>query len=332
MKIRIIKFSLSLFCVFVLTGLSFARNGVMVPMGMVTGGLTGTYYQFGLNLEQLVEQDGIKLNVATSDGSVENIYAVYKRPNTQMGIVQSDVLAFVAKVQTDPVLKKIAQKIKMIYPLYNEEIHLLGRSDITEFDELSGKKVAIGQEGSGTYLTAKLLFEISEVKPSSILTIGADDALVQLKKGEIDALFYVAGYPVKLFSEQVTADNELSLIPILNEKVVEFYPETEIPADTYSWQTKTVKTVAVKSVLVSYDFRMANCKNVGKFADILEKNIDWLRKNGHPKWNSVDLDYPLKGWEQYDCVENYGGKAKRIIKQNDTNEINPVLEAMKEIL
>lgn len=332
MKMRIIKFSLSLFCVFVVTGMSFARNNVMVPMGMVTGGLTGTYYQFGLNLEQLVAQDGIKLNVANSDGSVENIYAVYKRPNTQMGIVQSDVLAFVAKVQTDPVLKKIAQKIKMIYPLYNEEIHLLGRSDITDFDDLTGKKVAIGQEGSGTYLTAKLLFEISDVRPASMLTLGADEALIQLKKGEIDALFYVAGYPVKLFSEQVSAENDLSLLPILNKNVTEFYPETEIPAETYVWQAKTVKTVAVKSVLVSYDFRMANCQNVGKFAHILEKNIDWLRKNGHPKWNSVDLDYPLKGWEQYDCVENYGGKSKRLIKQNMTNEINPVLEAMKDIL
>ncbi len=332
MKMRIIKFSLSMFCVFMITEISFARDGVMVPMGIVTGGLTGTYYQFGLNLEQLVEQDGIKLNVANSDGSVENIYAVYKRPNTQMGIVQSDVLAFVAKVQTDPVLKKIAQKIKMIYPLYNEEIHLLGRSNITGFDELAGKKVAIGQEGSGTYLTAKLLFEISDVKPASILTIGADDALLQLKKGEIDALFYVAGYPVKLFSEQVTAENDLSLIPILNKNITEFYPETEIPAETYVWQTETVKTVAVKSVLVSYDFRMTNCQNVGKFANFLEKNIDWLRQNGHPKWNSVDLNYPLKGWEQYDCVKNYGGKAKRLIKQNVTNEINPVLEAMKEIL
>jgi hypothetical protein len=235
-------------------------------------------------------------------------------------------------VQTDPVLKKIAQKIKMVYPLYNEEIHLLGRRDITEFDELGGKKVAIGQEGSGTYLTAKLLFEISDVRPSSILTIGADEALLQLKKGEIDALFYVAGYPVKLFSEQVTALNDLSLIPILNKNVTEFYPETEIPADTYVWQTQAVKTVAVKSVLVSYDFRMANCQNVGKFADILERNIDWLRKNGHPKWNSVDLDYPLKGWEQYNCVKNYAGKSKRLIKQNMTHEINPVLEAMKDIL
>jgi TRAP transporter TAXI family solute receptor len=285
-----------------------------------------------LNLEKLVAQNGIKLNVANSNGSVENVFAVYKRPKTQMGIVQSDVLAFVAKVQTDPVLKKIATKIKMIFPLYNEEVHLLGRNDITDFDDLEGKRVAIGQEGSGTYLTAKLLFEVSDIKPASMITIGADEALPQLKAGEIDALFYVAGYPVKLFSEQVTGEDSLALIPILNKSIIEFYPTTEIPADTYVWQTETVKSVAVKSVLVSYDFRMANCQNVGKFADILENNLDWLRENGHPKWNSVDLEYPLKGWEQYDCVKNFKGKSKKRIKQSKTSEINPILEAIKEIL
>ena len=137
-------------------------------MGMVTGGPKGTYYQFGLNLAELVESKNIMLNVANSNGSVDNVFAVYKKPNTQMGIVQSDVLAFVAKVQTDPVLKKIAQKIKMVYPLYNEEVHLLGANNIADFDQLEGKKVAIGQEGSGTYLTAKLLFEVSGVKPADI--------------------------------------------------------------------------------------------------------------------------------------------------------------------
>jgi TRAP transporter TAXI family solute receptor len=253
-----------------------------------------------LNLEQLVGKNGIKLEVANSNGSVENVFAVYKRPKTQMGIVQADVLAFVAKVQTDPVLKKIAEKIKMIYPLYNEEVHLLGRSDIADFDGLDGKRVAIGQEGSGTYLTAKLLFEVSGIEPAALLTIGADEALPQLKAGEIDALFYVAGYPVGLFTEQVADEDGLALLPILNKSIIEFYPETDIPSGTYNWQTKTVNTVAVKSVLVSYDFRMANCQNVGKFAYILESNIDWLRENGHPKWKSVDLDYPLKGWEQYD--------------------------------
>lgn len=332
MEMRLVGFSFSVLFIFMFTSMTFAEGDKLVPMGMVTGGPKGTYYQFGLNLEKLVEQNGIKLNVANSNGSVENVFAVYKRPKTQMGIVQSDVLAFVAKVQTDPVLKKIAKKIKMIFPLYNEEVHLLGRNDITDFDEMEGKKVAIGQEGSGTYLTAKLLFEVSDIKPASMITIGADDALPQLKAGKIDAMFYVAGYPVKLFTEQVTREDGLALIPIVNKSIIEFYPRTEIPVDTYAWQTKAVKSVAVKSVLVSYDFRMANCNNVGKFADILESNIDWLKDNGHPKWNSVDLEYPLKGWEQYDCVKNFRGKSQKRIKQSKTSEINPILEAIKEIL
>jgi len=106
---------LSLLCTFLLSGVSFGKSNEAVTLGIVTGGPKGTYYQFGLNLEKLADQNGIQLTVANSNGSVENVFAVYKRPHTQMGIVQSDVLAFVAKVQTDPVLKKIAKKIKMIF-------------------------------------------------------------------------------------------------------------------------------------------------------------------------------------------------------------------------
>jgi len=332
MLTKIGRYSAVLFCCLMLLGISAASAEEMTSMGMVTGGPKGTYYQFGLNLEQLVGSHGISLDVANSDGSVENIYAVYKRPNTQMGIVQSDVLAFVAKVQTDPVLKRIAQKIKMVYPLYNEEIHLLGRSGMADFDALQGKKVAIGQEGSGTYLTAKLLFMVSGIEPAEILTISADDALAKLKAGEIDALFYVAGYPVKLFSSQVSQDDGLAIIPILNKAITEFYPYAEIPAGTYTWQPESVSTVAVKSVLVSFDFRRANCQNVGKFAAILKNNMTWLQENGHPKWNSVDLDFPLKGWEQYDCVKEYADSVPAPQPQQQPQDINPVLNAIKGMM
>src|SRR5262245_36991209 len=106
-------------------------------MGLITGGEKGTYYQFGLDLQKLVKQGGINLAVYPSKGSVENLYAVYQRPGVQMGIVQSDVLAFVSRVQNDPVLKRIATKTKMVFPLYNEEVHLLGKREIRDFDDLA---------------------------------------------------------------------------------------------------------------------------------------------------------------------------------------------------
>jgi TRAP transporter TAXI family solute receptor len=219
----------------------------------------------------------------------------------------------------------------MVFPLYNEEIHLLGRGDISEFDDLAGRRVAIGQDGSGTYLTAKLLFEVSEVAPAEMVNIGTDEALAELKAGRIDAMFYVAGFPVKLFREGVTAADELALVPILNKNILEFYPAGEIPAGTYEWQAAAVSTAAVKAVLISYDFRRANCEYVGRVARIIADNLAWLRQNGHPKWQAVDIDYPLKGWEQYDCVRNYLGRSVPQ-ETKPPAEINPVLDAIKRML
>jgi len=316
--------------IFIFLVITTASAGFAQEMGIITGGEKGTYYQFGLNLAQLVKPSGIKLSAYNSSGSVENIYAVYRRPRTQLGIVQADVLAFVAKVQTDQALKRIAQKIKMVFPLYNEEIHLLGRREIADFDDLADKRVAIGKEGSGTYLTVRLLFEISDVTPREMVAIGTDDALMQLKEGKIDAMFYVAGLPVKLFTENVTEGDGLALIPIMNKSILEFYPSTEIPANTYTWQNESVNTVAVKAVLVSFDFRRNHCENVGKLARILHDNLDWLRENGHPKWKFVDLNYPLKGWEQYDCVKKHLKPSQRA-REEESQLINPVLEAIKEM-
>ena len=303
-------------------------------LGITTGGEKGTYYQFGLNLQRLATRAGVNVNVYSSKGSIENVYAVYQKPGTQLGIVQSDVLAFVARVQSDPVLKRIAKKTKMVFPLYNEEIHILARSGVAEFDDLTDRRVAIGREGSGTYLTARLLFNVADVTPREMVLIDTDEALAELKAGRIDAMFYVAGYPVKLFGEGVQDADQLHLVPILNKSITEFYPRAEIPRGTYAWQPDAVATVAVKSVLISFDFRRRDCDTVGAFAKTLADNMDWLVKNGHPKWKTVDLNFPLKGWEQYDCVRKYLGKSMEAAPRPTATSGggNPIMDAVKQIL
>jgi hypothetical protein len=93
-----------------------------------------------------------------------------------------------------------------------------------------------------------------------------------------------------------------------------------------------VDTVAVKSVLISFDYRRRDCDNVGRFAQILSDNRAWLVQNGHPKWRSVDLDYQLRGWEQYDCVRRYLGKAPQAPRARTAPVENPVMDAIKQIL
>jgi uncharacterized protein len=316
-----------------LLALPVSGSGAATEIGLITGGEKGTYYQFGLNLQRLVKERGVDLSVYPSRGSIENIYAVYQRPGTQLGIVQSDVLAFVARVQSDQTLKRIAKKTKMVFPLYNEEIHLLARTGITDFDDLADRRVAIGREGSGTYLTARLLFKVSEVQPKEMVPIDTDQALAELKAGRIDAMFYVAGYPVKLLTEGVAGEDNLSLIPITNKSITEFYPRAEIPVGTYAWQPAAVNTVAVKAVLISFDFRRKDCDAIGQFAQIVSTSLPWLVRNGHPKWKAVDVDAPLKGWEQYDCVARFLRKpAGASALTPRPSSLNQVMDAIKDLL
>jgi TRAP transporter TAXI family solute receptor len=304
-------------------------------IGIITGSEKGTYYQFGLNLQALGRTNGFNVAVHPSKGSVENVFAVYQRPGIPLGIVQSDVLAFVARVQTDQTLKRIAKKIKLVYPLYNEEIHLLARRGVvTTFDDLADKRVAIGREGSGTYLTTRLLFKVSEVAPREMLLIDTDEALAALKAGKIDAMFFVAGVPVRLLSEGVTRTDELELVPITNKDIGEFYARATIAGGVYGWQPEPVETVAVKAVLVSFDFRKLDCDNIGKFAQLIQNNMEWLTRNGHAKWKSVNLEATLKGWDQYDCVRKYVAQqpGRAAAPAKTSGELNPVMDAIREML
>jgi uncharacterized protein len=113
--------------------------------------------------------------------------------------VQSDVLEYIRDISDDHELKAIAAKLAAVYPLYREEVHILGDLSLKTLQDLDGKRVAIGPERSGTYLTAKTIFFQTGIKPSQEVFLGGKQALESLRKGEIDAMFYVAGAPATLF-------------------------------------------------------------------------------------------------------------------------------------
>ncbi len=273
-----------------------------IEMGIVTGSPNGTYIQIGKDIRSLVSNHGINLKVFPSNGSLENVAAVYNKPGVQLGIVQSDVLAYIGALATkNSKMKQVAKKIKMVFPLYNEEVHLLARNNINSFLDLEGKVVAVGKERSGSYLTANLLFQLSEITPAKQVEIGGSEAVDALLKGDIDAMFYVAGYPVKLFQNLVT-EGLLHLVPIQDKSITEFYPVSTIPSSTYPWQNEAVSTIAVKAVLITYDYRWHQCDNIGRLANLMYDNLDWLKQHGHKKWRNVDFDFKLKKWEQSRCV------------------------------
>src|SRR5260370_18831484 len=114
--------------------------------------------------------------------------------------------------------------MRMVFPTYNEEVHVLGRRGIGDCDDIAGKRVAIGRDGSGTYLTARLLFKLSEVAPSEMVPIDTSEALGELKAGRIHAIVYLAGYPVKPLKEDAALKLGPALIPITNNTTTHTSP------------------------------------------------------------------------------------------------------------
>ena len=317
----------------ILVAASLAGVAASTDLGLITGGEGGTYYQFGHDLKRLLRANGINLTVHPSNGAVDNIYAVSQRPGVQLAIVQSDVLTFVADQQANPTIARIAQGIRLVFPLYDEDVHVLARRELTTLDALAGKRVAVGREGSGTYLTARLLFKLAGVTPGEMIALDGGDALAQLKAGQIDATVSVIAQPIGRFRTDVKPEDGLALIPITTSAVVERYTPTEIPAGTYAWQPTPVSTVAVKAVLVAYDVRRRECESIGRLAQHVAGGMEWLTRNGHPQWKRVDLAQPVKGWEQYDCVRKYVGRPTDDgSPAASARDRNPIADAIKDAL
>lgn len=277
---------------------------------ILTGGPTGTYIQIGNDLSREMAQCGRTLTVRESAGSLENFLGVRARPHTQFGIVQSDVLEYLNTFASeDPAIARAIHNVRIAFPLYNEEVHVLANREIADLQGLNGKRVAIGAEASGTFLTASLVLDLVGVSPAERVTVNPGDALPMLLAGDIDAFFYVAGAPTKAFESAEIDPERFHLLPIKDETLKAVYVPSTIPAGTYPFQAEPVDLIAVKAVLMTYEYNprlnsyhRESCKAVSDLAHVIITRFQNLQETGHPKWKGVDLNDLPPGWDVSECV------------------------------
>src|SRR5262249_57304811 len=147
---------------------------------------------------------------------------------------------------------------------------------------LAGHYVAIGREGSGTYLTALALFQLVGVVPAAMVAIDGAEALAQLRAGRIDAMVYVAAAPLRLLRDGVKLEDGFALVPVTAPAILDVYVATEIPAGTYPWQPAALPTVAVTAVLVAHDPERRYCEAIGQFAPHAVAGLGWVVADGRP--------------------------------------------------
>jgi len=288
-----------------------ASQSAEFERNIMTGGPTGTYIRIGTDMAALGAECGLTLNVVESAGSLENFVGVRNRRNTQFGIVQSDLLEYLKTFEAnDPEVQDAVRGVRIMFPLYNEEVHVLARAGINDLKDLEGKRVAVGVKDSGTFLTASLILDILQVEAAERVPLNPDQALPQLQAGEIDAFFYVAGAPASLFANADIDPGKFHLLPITEAPLLATYTKTSIPAGTYGFQKEPVDLVAVKAVLMTYDYdpkknayHRESCTAVSDFSSLVLNGMDRLRETGHPKWKSVDLSALPPGWQVGSCVK-----------------------------
>ncbi|MGW6746163.1 TAXI family TRAP transporter solute-binding subunit [Streptomyces sp. NPDC055025] len=275
--------------------------GASAPSGSVTfstGVTSGVYQRYGSLLKEDLGRDlpDVSIRLTTSEGSQQNLARVASG-EADFTVATADA---VAKYQEDG--KPGADRLRGCARLYDDYVQLVVAKDsrIRSVAGLRGKKVGVGQEGSGVRLIADRVMTAAGLDPKHGITAvpaGIDTMPDLLERGDLDAFFWSGGLPtgaVTLLWQRY----DIRLVPLdanlvarlhaSGEAASRYYRSAVIPADAYgSAQEGTpVSTVAVANLLVTTD-RMDAGLTEGFTRTVIDSR-DRIGKEVHPA-QLVDL-------------------------------------------
>ena len=170
---------------------------------LATGGVDGAYHLYGQRYRELLERDGITVELRNTAGSVENL-ALLRAGEVDVALVQGGLAA--------PADGETLEGLASIYhePLW--VFHTLG-DDLVDLRGLAGKHLAVGPDGSGTRAVALPLLEQNGIDAVSAVLrdAGGAAAVAALRSGVVDAAFFVAAPSAPLVAD-LLRDSEVQLL------------------------------------------------------------------------------------------------------------------------
>ena len=280
-------------------------------VGIISGGVDGTYVRIAADLAAVLD-DGQTLRVlpVLGKGSLQNLVDILYLHGIDVGIVQSDVLAYVKQRHLYP---GVEQSLQYITKLYDEEVHVLARKDITRIEDLVGQPVNVDVTGSGTAMTASVLFDALGIAVQAT-NLDQPTAVEKLKQGELAAAVFVSGQPSRVFSS-LPPDTGLHFIavPLTNALAATYLPATLTHASypTLVEDGAPVETIAVGSVMAVFAWP-PNSDRYGKVARFIQvfftKFPELLKPPRHPKWKDVNLAVKVPGWIRFGPAQDALGR------------------------
>lgn len=276
-----------------------AEDGQLTNGGayvFATGGTSGTYFPLGgaiANIENNVNKEaGFNVTVNSTGASKENIMLISKA-EADYAIVQNDVTDYAAKgeVLFDSAVGGVAT-VASIYPEI-VQIVVAADSGIDSVDDLKGKKVSIGDAGSGVEANALQILDAYGLTTNdiSVNRLSFKESGNAFKDGALDAFFVTAGVPNTAISE-LAVTRSLKLINVDGAEAdsliakYPFYTNITIPKDVYG-TADDIQTVGVRAIIVCREDLNEN--EVYLFTKALYDNLDDLAA-AHAKGKEFKLE------------------------------------------
>ncbi|WP_433511041.1 TAXI family TRAP transporter solute-binding subunit [Nonomuraea sp. CA-143628] len=211
---------------------------------LATGLAGGPYGALGDRFAAELRHDGFTVEVIETAASVQNL--------TMLTDGRAD-LGFSLADSADDAVRVRHQPVAALARMYMNYVHLVVRagSAISAAKDLTGRKVSIGAEGSGTAVTAERVLDAAGVRDHAVVRLGLDMSIRALDDRAIDAFFWSGGVPTPALSS--LDDIELvplePLVPVLRRIYGPVYEHASVPAGAYG-AAKPVPTVGTPSYLV----------------------------------------------------------------------------------
>ncbi len=245
----------------VLVGHTATAQEKFITIG--TGGQTGVYFVVGQSICRLVNRGsadhGLKCTAPSTGGSIANINAI-KAGDMDMGVAQSD-WQFHAYNGSSQFEGDKFDNLRAVFSVHGEPFTVVARADsgIESFDDMFGKRVNVGNPGSGQRATMDVVLGAmgksdadfalaSELKPA--------EQSAALGDNKVDAIIYTVGHPNGSIQE-ATSTVDAKLVNVTGDAIDKlvadnpYYAKATIPGGLYKGNDEDVQTFGVKATFVT---------------------------------------------------------------------------------
>ena len=269
-----------------------------------TGGVTGVYYPTGGAICRLVNKKrkvhGIRCSTESTGGSVFNLNTI-RTGDLDMGVAQSDWQYHAYHGSSKFKDKGANRELRAIFSVHPEPFTVVARADsgIRNFGDLKGKRVNVGNPGSGQRGTMEVLMKASGWKMSDFelaSELKSSEQSMALCDNKIDAMVFTVGHPSGSITEATTSCDSV-LVNVTGsavDKLVaenDFYRTATIPGGMYNGNPNDIKTFGVGATFVTSTRTPANV--IYQVVKAVFDNFDTFRKY-HPAFRILDKRQMIK--------------------------------------